>query len=224
MKSLLLFLMLFFQVSCFAQFILDSAVFDNNVKLKNGIYTTLVELQFNSPKYEDCELDLENQRSEISFLNLNYITSGQVRKPYEDDIFATVVEGRLFIFYHNYLSAVFLKGAISTFILNEMITRTYYPSTTQSTYGNPMYASPPTTYTDVETNIYFLDFKTGDIKEVDIDNLDPIIERDSVLYESYQKIKSDPKNKKSYPYISLYNTRNPIYVYIFKEESDFSDE
>lgn len=223
MKYIVILFILFNQAHSFAQSILDSAIFSNNFKLAKGIYTSLLELQYNSPKYLNCELDLENQTSKIYFSKLYYINSSQIRNPYTDAIFAYVVEGNLFIFHHDHLSPIFLRGAISTFILKERITTTNYPSTPSSTYGSPQYGTSPTTSSSIETNIYFFDFKTGIKERVNIENLDTVIKRDSLLYHTFKTIKTDARDKKAYSYVSQYNARNPVYILFFKEP-DLSNE
>lgn len=214
------------QWSCLAQTaVLDSTAFDVNFKLSNGIYTSLLELQYSAPKYPDCELDLENQRSTLSFSSLYYITAKKVRKPYDDQLFATVVDGRLFIFHHNHLNPIFLRGAICTFILKEYIATTYYPSGSGNPYpyGSSSSSYPSTQHVEV-TNIYFFDFKTGIIETVEKERLDFVIQRDSVLYKTFSKIYTDPNNKKTYSYISQYNLRNPVYIYFFREETIHPEE
>ncbi len=46
------------------------------------------------------------------------------------------------------------------------------------------------------------------------------MKRDAGLYERFKKIKADSKNKKSYPYISQYNARNPFYIIQFNVETE----
>jgi len=224
MKFLISLIVLFIKLNCLAQTsVLDSVVFDNNFKFSDGIYTSLFELQYNAPKYPDCALDLENQRNKISFLTLYYYTPKQIRKPYQDAIFATVVAGKLFLFHHNYLSPIFLRGAICTFILKEYISTTHYPSNSSNPYGST-YGSGPTTQNVEVTNIYFFDFKTGIIETVEKEKLDFVIQRDSLLYSTYKKIYTDPNNKKSYSYIAQFNTRNPVYLYVYREETNRIEE
>lgn len=223
MKFVVILFIICIQTSCFAQSMIDSVIFNNNFKLAKGIYTSLLELQYNAPKYPDCEIDLENQNSRISFSNLYYINSAQIRNPYTDALFAYVVEGNLFIFHHNYLSPIFLRGAICTFILKERITTTNYSLTPSDTYGNSQYGTGSSTSSSVETNVYFFDFKTGITERVNIESLDPVIKRDSVLYHTFTKIITDPRDKKAYSFVSQFNARNPVYILIFKEP-DLSDE
>lgn len=223
MRFLILPLILITHIQVHAQNVFDSLAFDNGFQFHNGIYTSLDELKYNSPSYPDCELeiDINNQQQhlQIKLDQLYYINSRQTRLKFESPLFATVVEGHLSIFYKNELSSVFLKGALSTFILKELVTTTHYPtgSALGSSYG---IASVPYTTTSIETNIYFLDFQTGLIAKVDKDNLDPIIRRDPVLYESFKKIKGDSNHKKSYPFISQYNTRNPVYILVLPAPTD----
>ena len=93
-------------------------------------------------------------------------------------------------------------------------------------YGSPGYGGPPTLVktSHVEINIYFLDFQTGMIAKVEKDNLEPIIMRDSTLYESFVKIKGDSNHKKSYPFISQYNTRNSVYILILPMQNIHRDK
>ncbi|WP_018341766.1 hypothetical protein [Cytophaga aurantiaca] len=219
MRFLILIVTLIFCKGVHAQNSFDSAVFDNSFAFKNGIYTSLQELIYNSPSYPDSELELDKNQQSINLDRLYYVNSRGTRLKYESFLYATVVDGHLSIFYKNELSSVFLKGAISTFILKELVTTTHYPTYNNGLGQNglPMTSMPYTT-TSVETNIYFLDFQTGLIAKVDKDNLDPIIRRDPTLYESFRKIKGDSHHKNSYPFISQYNARNKIYIMILAPE------
>ena len=218
MKNIVTSIFLLFHLSIFAQVGFDSAAFNNYFVFNNGIYTSLEELKYNSPRYPNCELELEKGQETIYMDKLHYINSRQTRLKYESYLYATVVDGHLSIYYNDQLNAVFLKGAISTFILKEIVTTAQYQSQNNMGLGYPGYGSPgysqttPVTTSHLEVNIYFLDFETGTILKVDKDNLAPIIQRDSVLYESFKKIKGDSNNKKSYPYISQYNSQHTVYI------------
>jgi hypothetical protein len=222
-KALICVASLFFTLSLFAQMSFDSAVFNNKTIFKNGIYTCLQEIKYNTPRYPDGELELEKSQSRIDLNTLYFRNSVNTRLKFDADLFATVVDGHLSIFYDNQLNSVFLKGAISTFILNEIVTTTSYMPRNNMGYGSPGYGYPGSnvsgngsnvavTTSHEETNIYCLDFVTGIILKVNKENLEPIIMRDCTLYTSFEKIGSDANNKKSYPFISQYNTRNPVYI------------
>lgn len=215
-KFFFLILFFFFQLNLFSQVGFDSAVFDNNFEFKNGIYTSFEELKYNSPRYPDAELELNKDQELKNTDQLYYFNVFKTRLKFESRLYATVVDGRLSVFYKDQLNSIFLKGAISTFILKEIVTTTNYQPQPSYGYGNPGYGSPsvPITTSSLEVNIYFLDFITGIIAKVDRDNLEPIIQRDALLYDSFKKIKGDANNKKSYPFISQYNTRNPVYIMI----------
>jgi len=209
---------LFFTLSLFAQISFDSAVFDNNTIFKNGIYTSLQEIKYNTPRYPDGELELEKNQSRIDLNKLYFRNNANRRLQFDAILFATVVDGHLSIFYDNQLNSIFLKGAISTFILNELVTTTSYMPRNNMGYGYSGNGYPGNganvvvTTSHEETNIYCLDFVTGIILKVNKENLEPIIMRDGTLYTSFKKIGSDANNKKSYPFISQYNTRNPVYI------------
>lgn len=224
MRFLIILILLIFCREICAQSSFDSIAFDNTFLFKNGIYTSLDELKYNSPSYVDCELDLDKNLQSIDLNQLYYINSRKTRLKFESPLYATVIDGHLSIFYKNQLSAVFLKGAISTFILKELVTTVHYP--TGNTLGNAGYGiiAPPYTTTSVEISICFLDFQTGSIAKVDKGNLDPIIRRDATLYESFRKIKGDTNHKNSYPFISQYNTRNPIYIMVLPVQDIESDQ
>lgn len=220
MKNFLTLLIFFIQLTVFAQSpVLDSCVFDNTFSFKNGVYTSLVELRYNSPKYPDCIFELNSLTDKISPVDLYYVSSRGIKHKFDDNVIAMVREGVLYIFHHNYFSPVFQRGAICTFILKEVQTTTYYPSgTSAGPNGTTMQSGVPVTTSHTSVNIYFMDFQSGIIEKVKKENLEPIIKRDAVLYERFKKIKSDPKNKKSYPYISQYNTRNLFYIILFNVE------
>ena len=221
MKNFMAVFAFLIQLHVFAQSaVLDSTVFDNTFSFQNGIYTSAVELRYNSPSYPDCTFELNNLTDKLP-TNLYYINSQNIKHQFEDNIFAMVREGILYIFHHNYFSPVFQRGSLCTFILKEVHTSTYYPSgSSVGTTGTTMHTGAPVTTSHTTTTIYFMDFRSGIIEKVKKENLDPIIKRDAVLYERFKKIKGDPKNKKSYPYISQYNARNPFYIVLFKVEAE----
>lgn len=227
MRFLVGIVLFIFHLQAHAQNTFDSTVFDNNFVFNNGIYTSLEELKYNSPSYPDCELELDKNQESISFDNLYYINSRKTRLKYESALYAIVVDGHLSIFYNKQLNSVFLKGAISTFILKEVVTTTTHHPNNNMGYGYPGYGtgpSMPVTTSHVEVNIYFLDFITGIISKVDKDNLDPIIKRDAELYASYSKIKGDSNHKKSYPFISQYNARNKVYIMVLPVQDEETDQ
>lgn len=225
MKVIIINMLLLFQFTVQAQTDRDSAVFNNGFVFNNGIYTSLEELKSNTPRFLNCELERDKKNEIINQENLYYISSRKTRLKYNASLYAIVVEGRLSVFYKTKLNAIFLKGAISTFILEEVVTTTQYQQNNIG-YGYPGYGngpSIPVTTSHVETNIYFLDFETGIIAKVERDNLAPIIQRDPILYEDFKKIKGDSNHKKSYPFISQYNTRNPVYIIILPKENIEND-
>lgn len=217
MRFLVGIVLFIFHLQAHAQTSFDSAVFDNNFVFNNGIYTSLEELKYNSPSFPDCELELDKNQESIDFDKLYYMNSRRTRLKYESALYAIVVDGHLSLFYNKQLNSVFLKGALSTFILKEVVTTTTQQPMNNMGYGYPGYgtgSTTPVTTSHVEINIYFLDFLTGAILKVDKDNLEPVIKRDPVLYESFSKIKGDSNHKKSYPFISQYNARNRVYIMV----------
>ncbi len=226
MRFLIVGLILFFCTEARAQNSFDSTVFDNTFVFNNGIYTSLEELKYNSPSYPDCELELDKDQESISFENLYYINSRKTRLKFESPLYATVVDGHLSVFYKNQLNSIFLKGALSTFILKEIVTTTSYQPMNNMGMGYPGYGgtSMPVTTSHVEVNIYFLDFQTGLIAKVEKENLEPVIKRDAALYDGFKKIKGDSNHKKSYPFISQYNTRNPVYIMVVPAENTENDQ
>ena len=204
--STLLFLFLNFALS--AQTQMDSVVFDGRLILTDGIYATFEELVNNTPRFVSAKLEFEKNNKSIDLNNLYYFTKSGTRLKYINPLFATVVHGHLAIYHSSQMNSVFVRAALSTFIVQEVVTQTYNSSSDPSGMGG----GNPVTTTTVEMNIYFLDLKTGNILRVEKENLDPIIQRDSTLYSSFKKIKSDTNHKKSYPYISQYNDRNKFYI------------
>jgi hypothetical protein len=208
MKFATTFLFLFFNLALFAQNKTDSVVFDGRFVLTDGIYTSYEELINNAPRFVGAELEFEKNSKSIDWNNVYYFTKSKTRLKYEYALFATVVNGHLAIYYSSQMNSVFVRGALCTFIVQELVTHTYNSPSNPSGMGGGV----PVTTTTVEVNIYFLDLKTGIIAKVEKENLDPIIQRDSTLYSTFKKIKSDSNHKKSYPYVSQYNDRNKFYI------------
>lgn len=224
MRTVITGIFLIFQFNLFAQIGYDSVLFSNSFTFADGIYKTLEELKTNSPGFPDCRLDVENNTGMINTADLYYTNARKTRLLYNASLYATVVDGRISIFYKNKLNALFLRGAISTFILQEVVTTTQYQQQSMG-YGYPGFGpAVPVTTSHVETNIYFLDYETGMILKVEKDNLAPVIQRDTELYAQFSKIKGDSNHKKSYPFISQYNSRNPVYIRILQKENAEHDQ
>ncbi|WP_299253468.1 hypothetical protein [uncultured Cytophaga sp.] len=200
-KTITCIILAFFAITLFAQTEYDSMLFDNSLLLKNGIYTSLKEVRSNTPKFPNCELEIGAIQDKINVDNLFYINSNNTRLKFEANLYATVINGRLFIFYKSQLNPIFLKAAISTFMIKEWVSVPANDAD-RSTVGNGQ----------IKITMYFLDYTSGVIAKVDKKTLEPIITRDPALSASFKKIKKDPDNKKSFPFISKYNARHKVYV------------
>ena len=120
-KTITCIILAFFAITLFAQTEYDSMLFDNSLLLKNGIYTSLKEVRSNTPKFPNCELEIGAIQDKINVDNLFYINSNNTRLKFEANLYATVINGRLFIFYKSQLNPIFLKAAISTFMIKEWV-------------------------------------------------------------------------------------------------------
>jgi hypothetical protein len=112
----------------------------------------------------------------------------------EETLFAYVHNGALYILYKNNFFKIIIRGTISVFY-NEM-KYSYYP------YG----------FTYSEDKIFFVDFMNGNIKTLNLKNIEGIIMRDKVLYDEFLKLSNSKKRKSLLPYILKYNNRNPVYI------------
>jgi hypothetical protein len=191
------------------------AKFDNAFALRrDGIYTSYQELLNNSPAFPDCILQstsyIENDPDKIKTNRLNYYKAGDENTilKYTSTLFATVLKGKLNVYYQKELTPVYSKGTICTFIfIKDPI---HYH--TQSNGINNTNGIQPALHRGYKSFVCMLDIETGEVKKLTKENLGLTIVRDSVLYQQFLKIKPGRKNKNLFKYIAEFNSRNATYL------------
>jgi hypothetical protein len=170
----------------------SNSVFDNNVKLKEGIYTSLSEIIENSPKYFDCIFE-----TKVDFwfgqTSTFYHDKSGIRHELNDTILLVVEDGEKYVHYNSGFYRLIRTGAISTFIIETLY----------------VYSMG---YRDLESNLYFWDLQTGMMDKLNPANFDEIIKRDNSIYSTYSGISKSQKKKTLYYYVLKYNEHNPIYI------------
>ncbi|HSY60910.1 MAG TPA: hypothetical protein VK796_03490 [Cytophaga sp.] len=195
------------------------AKFDNAFALRDGIYTSYQELLNNTPGFPDCILQstsyIENDPDKIKTTRLNYYKAGDENNvlKYTSPLFATVLKGKLNVYYQKELTPVYSKGTVCTFIYtkdpvtynkNNINTAPFYSSSQGQLYANP--------HRGYQSFVCMLDIQTGEVKKLTKENLGLTIARDSVLYQQFLKIKPGRKNKNLFKYIAEFNSRNVTFL------------
>lgn len=169
----------------------SNSIFDNQIKLKEGVYTTLSEIIENNPKYHDCLFE-----TKVDFwfgkMSIYYTDKFGAKHEFKDTILLVVEDGKRYVKYKNGFYKLILTGAISTFFIETSV-----------------YSAG---YEDKQAKLYFWDVKTGKTDKLNHTNIDEIIRRDSTVYSSYSAISDSKKAKTLYSYVLKYNLRNPIYI------------
>ena len=119
MRILLLVFSICFSISLIAQTKLPVQFFDNQLKLKNGIYTSHEELLNNAPSYPDCVLKVSAYRGDMFIPELTYYTIGHEDAVlrFNAPVFAFVAEGKLSVYYQKRMMSIYSKGTLCTFTL-----------------------------------------------------------------------------------------------------------
>ncbi len=190
MKYSVLFIFLIYSGFLHAQE--EVSVFDNKIKLQEGVYTSLSEILENSPKYYNDQFEYT-----VSFWTgqsaMFYFDESGNRQNFEDTIVMIVEDGARYVNFKNHFCKLILTGAISTF---------YIESTYQYANGQNL----------VDTRLFFWDVQTGLINRLNRNTIDEVLKRDNYIYSTYSGISDSKKEKTLYSYILRYNSRNPILI------------
>jgi hypothetical protein len=187
------FLIVIVILECFAlQAQNESAAFNAKFRLKNGIYTSNVEIMNNDPKYPECMLEVDDY-SLFGRASYNYYKENSEMLPYTDSLFAFVKSGILTIYFGNKFRRLIVTGAVSLF---------FTESTISYTNG----------YSHTDDRLLYFDLITGEIGKLNPRNMDEIFKRDTFIYSEYSQL-SEIKGKKAlYSTVIKFNMRNPIYI------------
>jgi hypothetical protein len=166
--------------------------FNNNVELKEGIYTSYREVLRNAPAFPDCMPHVEKMLLDTAYYN--YIDADSVVHEYYGNMFAFVQNGSFYIGIGNGFYKVGIKGAVTVF------------------YKVKNYYIYQANYTLSEDKIYIVDFLTGSVKKLNPDNLERILLHDELLYIEFNALSPAKKRKSMLPYILKYNQRNTVYM------------
>jgi len=190
MKYLALFIFLISSEFLLAQD--EVSVFDNQIKLEEGVYTSLSEILENSPKYYDCRFEYKVDYW-FGKTSIYYFDKTGTRHEFNDTILLIVEDGVRYVNFKNHFCKLILTGAISTFYI-------------ENTY---LYANGQNL---VDTRLYFWDVLTGLINKLNRNTIDEVLQRDNFIYSTYSGISDSKKEKTLYSYILKYNSRNPILI------------
>jgi hypothetical protein len=167
-------------------------VFNNQIELKEGVYTSIPEVLINNPKYFDCRFE-----TKVGFwfgnTSIYYYDLSGTRHEFNDTILFVVEDGNQYVKYGNHFCKLILTGAISTFYIENTIIYTNH-------------------YANTQTDLYYWDIETGTMGRVNVSNMDEILKRDSSINAVYSGISNSLKRKTLYSYILKYNAHNPIYI------------
>jgi len=170
----------------------DMSLFNNQIVLNEGIYTSLSEVLNNSPKYYDCQFE-----AKVDFwfgnTSIYYTDKSGTRHELNDTILLVVENGNKYVKYKKGFCKLIKVGAISTFMIDHTIK-----------YSNG--------YQNTLTTLLFWDIQTGVMDILNVKNMDEILKRDSYIYSIYSGVPDSKKKKTLYSYVLQYNSRNPIYI------------
>jgi hypothetical protein len=170
----------------------SNSVFDNNVKLKDGIYTSFPEIIKNNPKYYEITLETKLEHL-FGPMSIYYHDKLGIRHQFNDTILLIVEDGERYVQYNNWFYKLIQTGSISIF---SIVTS----------------SSMSTAYSNEVINLYYWDLQTGKKNNLNLKNLDEIIKRDSLLYSKYSGLSKSQKRKMLYYYVLRYNENSPIYL------------
>lgn len=173
----------------------DSAIFDKNFKLREGIYTSYLQILNNTPEFPDYKVSVD-VNAFTGFTYIYFYDPDGFKHSFKDSmqtVFAVVQNGDLFLWFEKTFQKLVLVGSISTFIFQTKFDQS-------------------TNYAKFENHLYFYDIQSGSRNNFDCINLESIIQRDSSLYLEFSKLTKTQAKNQLYSFVLKYNFRNPIYI------------
>lgn len=171
-----------------------TALFNNKVKLHDGIYTTTDEILSNSPKFPEIKIEAKSDFWIGGYTNLYYFDSSGKMNEYNDTLIFLVYDGQRFVYYKYDFHKLIQTGAVSTFIIERV------------------YVDYRTGYVTDDSKLLFWDLETGKIDKLTPKKFEEILQRDNEIYETYSRIPKSRQKETLYYYLLKYNERNPVYI------------
>ncbi|MBI3511543.1 MAG: hypothetical protein HY064_12850 [Bacteroidetes bacterium] len=186
----------------------DSAIYNSDFKFKPGLYLNFYQFRNNAPvPRAKIVSDIDSTR--IDFIRqvtsgkmLTYLDSaGNLTELYPAKLWGFCENNSIYIHYNNDFFRIVVIGSLCHFTA----TYTTY-MTTGPTMGGPTYSTPVQSMQQ-----YVLDMQNGYVYDFILVNVEPLYQRDPVLYKEFMTMGKAKRRKMMFYYLRKYNDAHPLY-------------
>lgn len=187
----------------------NQSLFDNNFKFKEGIFLNYSQVKNNQP-IPKSNIITNNDKNSYNFFDILFLENeitviaedGSKQKIKTTDVWGYSDKGFLYVNYKNKISQIHVLGAICHFMASEDV------YTNNSTYYET-FSSPTTTVVNYQA---IMDFETGTIVALNVNNLTSILAKDKEITKEWSELSKSKKKKQMFVFIQKYNQKNPVYI------------
>lgn len=190
----------------------DSVVYNNDLRLYEGLYLNYQDLRYNWPipkekiitKIDKDQLDfyskLVEQQEEIEYIERD----SSIRKIRSEDLFGYCQNNVIFVCYDKNFYRIPVFGSISYF-LGSVSVQAYNGSLSMNAPMNS------TNFKPREIKEFLLDFYSGEMSLFSVEQAEEYLKRDAAIYKEYTGLSKKNKKNLVTKYIRLYNEKHPVY-------------
>ena len=183
----------------------------------DGLYLNFEQVKNNSP------LPKTRISTNLSYKRLDFFTKlkeneyiiifdnkGVEQKIETKKIWGFCQKGNIYINWNSEFNRIGIIGSICHFIADLTVSYERYPD---PYYNNrAVFGVNGDTYKTKEMKQYLLDFETGKVFDYNVQNLEILLKKDSLIYEEYIDLRKRKKRKQKFQFLRKYNKKNPLYV------------
>jgi len=191
-----------------------SIKYHNDFKFKDGIYFSFTNVIKSEPIIKGRIVGLSSgNKSFAEILEAKEISIiddfGMKSVIKTSSIWGYADMGALYVQVSNDFHRITMIGTISHVFVSQTVYSTRYMDPYYYNYGYPMY-SP--TYQTKQMVQYLIDFRTGQIFQMNLGTVEALLSQDSELYSEFSQLRKRKKRQLMLYYIRKFNDRNPLYI------------
>ncbi len=189
-------------------------------RFTDGIYENFQQVLTDSPVRKSDLLiaedydDYEFFKRILSTQQLRYtLPDGGTAVIDNKNVWGFASGGIMYVKWKGYFSELYMLGTVSCFFLHDdnymtyqkILRSNYLPS--ENVPAKQIHA---VSFRDLKK--YLIDFRTGKIKKLNVQNLSKLLKNDRELYAEYNQLPLKRRKALIFYYIGIYNKKNPLYL------------
>lgn len=209
-------LLLLAGAECFSQ--IDSVHYAIGFDFVEGIYQTFDEFKYNNPSIKMSNVtSIKPYPKGLEFINkkiksIEYLDQkGMIKEINAKNIWGLSMRNKIYIRINNKLHMLVKIGTICYFIEDKTNPFPHLNKYNATGRNKPGYVGGDDIYFNIKRS-YIFSMDSGKVLSFTADNFEDVIVNDFSLYDEFNQLgDTNDKSKFLFPYIDLYNDRNPIY-------------